>query len=268
MPFVQLHALQRAPSHLTGKEPGQPRVLSKRDDSFDSAMAAIIDLAEVGGARNLRISEFVARFASVSPKALQSAMRRQVAIGRLIRPSVIKEHVLIVPTEYQFANVVPIELWLDYFLTSVLKVPYYVGYISAARIHGVCDEPLEITQVVLQQQRRTLSVRDARIIFYQRYNEHAPTEWHDTANGRIKVSTPETTCIDLLRASSPDRRYQHLDRIIQSLLNLCTVAGIRDALEAFKDLDISARLQSIATNSGQSKIAAAIDAWRNSSAKQ
>jgi AbiEi antitoxin C-terminal domain len=241
-----------------------PLIIRSNVNSTEEAVAAAIHIAEIGGTRNFRISELAASLPAVAPRALQSALRRQISVGRLIRPSPVLDHVFIVPREYQIANVVPVELWLDYFLTKVLEIPYYVGYLSAARIHGVYVDRLEITQVALEQRRRDLNMRAGRIVFYQRYNKAAPVRWHETSNGRIRISTPETTCFDLLKSSSPDRRQRHLDQIILELVNMGTADGTRDALIAFNDLQSAARLQLIAIAAGKSEIAAAIKEWRNS----
>jgi hypothetical protein len=241
----------------------EPSIINSGAQAIENAIISAIDLAEIGGLRNFRISDLASSFPSAAPRVLQSALRRQISAGRLVRPSTVMDHMVIVPPEYQSADVVPIELWLDSFLYSFLALPYYVGYLSAAQVHGVFDEPLRITQVAVEQRRHDLRVRSARIVFYQRYKKSAPVQWHETSIGRIRISTPETTCIDLLRASSPDRRRPHLDRIIRGLLNISTVGGMRDALNAFRDPGSAARLQSIASDAGKSNMVATIAEWRN-----
>jgi len=104
------------------------------------------------------------------------------------------EHWLIVPLQYAIAGSPPLETWLDSYLRKTLQVPYYVGLLSAAEVYGASPYAVMVTQVMVEHRRRTVIVGRHEIVFHTRTRiETMPTRWHETADGRFRVSTPELT---------------------------------------------------------------------------
>jgi len=72
--------------------------------------------------------------------------------------------------------------------------------LSAAEAYGVSPYPTTVTQVMVPAQRRPITVGRQRIVFHTRANiTPLPIRWHETADGRFLISTPELTMLDLIR---------------------------------------------------------------------
>jgi len=78
--------------------------------------------------------------------------------------------------------------------------------LSAAEVYGVSPYPTTVTQVMVPAQRRPITVGRQRIVFHTRANiTPLPTRWHETADGRFLISTPELTMLDGHRYGSEDK---------------------------------------------------------------
>jgi predicted transcriptional regulator of viral defense system len=83
-------------------------------------------------------------------------------------------------------------------LMGHLGVQYYVGWLSAAAIHGSAHHAVQVTQVASSRPVAARHFGRGRIQFYIRSNVGAiPTVPHRTDTGDVPVSTPEATCLDL-----------------------------------------------------------------------
>jgi predicted transcriptional regulator of viral defense system len=102
-----------------------------------------------------------------------------------------------VPPQYRAWGAPPALEFLDALMTH-LNVPYYVGWLSAASIHGSAHHAAQVTQVATG---RTVAARAAgrsRIKFYRRGRiAEVPTTAHLSPAGEVPVSTPEATALDV-----------------------------------------------------------------------
>jgi predicted transcriptional regulator of viral defense system len=79
-----------------------------------------------------------------------------------------------------------------------LGAEYYVGWLSAAAIHGSAHHAAQVTQVASSRPVAARHIGRGRVQFYARANVQAiPTVPHRTDTGNVPVSTPEATCLDL-----------------------------------------------------------------------
>lgn len=60
-----------------------------------------------------------------------------------------------------------------------------------------------VTQVMVADKRRPVTVGRHELVFHAcSHIEAMPTRWHDSADGRFKISTPELTALDLIQRAS------------------------------------------------------------------
>ena len=107
-----------------------------------------------------------------------------------------------VPPEYRTWGAPPgIEL-IDAVMRH-LDVRYYVGWLSAAAIHGAAHHAPQVFQVAVSRHVRDRTVGRTRFRFVQRPSAmDLPTIARSTRSGSARVSTAETTVLDL--ATDPD----------------------------------------------------------------
>lgn len=108
-----------------------------------------------------------------------------------------------VPPEFRQAGAPPPLHYIDP-LMGHLRHPYYVGFLSAAAIHGAAHHPSMILQVATPARLRDRQIGGSRISFIQRVaTDQRATQQSNTPTGRVTVSTSSTTVLDL--ADSPGR---------------------------------------------------------------
>ncbi len=133
----------------------------------------------------------------VSEEALRKAVQRLVAKRRLAAPR--RGFYVIVPVEYREAEAPPPSWFIDD-LMKFLGQPYYVGLLSAAALHGPAHQQPQEFQVVTNKQLRSMNVGRARFHFFRKLHlERTPTMEVQTETGAMRVSTPESTALDLVR---------------------------------------------------------------------
>ena len=131
-----------------------------------------------------------------------SATAARLALSRLARKSMIAQPArgfyVIVPPEYRSLGCLPAEQ----FIPSVMRIrarPYYGGLLSAAQYHGAVHHRPEQFQVLVQDPLRPIECGQVRAAFIVRKRlRMVPTQFFKTPRGKIRVSTPEATAIDLV----------------------------------------------------------------------
>ncbi len=83
-------------------------------------------------------------------------------------------------------------------LANHLGVSYYVGWLSAAEVHGAAHQAPQVFQVAVSRQVRPREVGRTRFEFFQRgHLESIPVVERATRSGTARVSTPEATALDI-----------------------------------------------------------------------
>lgn len=126
------------------------------------------------------------------------------AISRLKRKKQIaspaKGFYLIVPPQYQAMECLPAEMFIAD-LMQYLKLPYYVGFLSAAQFYGSAHQKPQRFQVVTSKNRLPIHCGRIFIEFIAHKNMiDFPTRTFNTTAGFIKVATPEVLAADLVSA--------------------------------------------------------------------
>ena len=133
---------------------------------------------------------------NVLPIAARSSLRRLREKGVIAR--LMRGFYLILPPEYRKVGCMPPEYFIND-LMQHLSQTYYVGLLSAAQFHGAAHQQPQQFQVLVSKARSAINCGQARIVFVARENvDQMPTQNFNTNYGVVRVSTPETTVMDLV----------------------------------------------------------------------
>ena len=164
-------------------------------------MAAIsvekwIDDRQANGSYTFLRSDAIAG-SGLSAEAVKKALQRLARRGRVLK---VKDYFyVIVPLEYQNAGGPP-AAWFIHDLMAAMQLPYYVGILTAAAQHGASHQQPQEFQVITDRSVRPLTVGRTRIRFFaSRYVAEAAVASIKTPTGTMRVATPETTAVDLVR---------------------------------------------------------------------
>jgi predicted transcriptional regulator of viral defense system len=147
-------------------------------------------------------------FASADAKSALgiSAAAVKLALNRLAKQGIIaspaRSFYVIVPPEYRSLGCLPADQFISA-LMKRLKLPYYVGLLSAAQYHGAAHHRPQEFQVMLPVNRRPIHCGKVSVAFIARKRiADVPVREFNTPRGTVRVSTPEATALDLVG-------YQH-----------------------------------------------------------
>ncbi len=125
---------------------------------------------------------------------------------------------VLIPPEFRTWCAVPASHFVDDMMRH-LGHAYYVGYLSAAEIHDAAHQRPQVFQVVTDERLKTRTFGRVRVKFI--LNAHTadrPTMTVNTPTGTIRVSTPETTILDLVSAPEHSGGLSNIATIIGDLL--------------------------------------------------
>lgn len=158
-----------------------------------TATSYITDLAESG--RYHFTTAEAAHALGVSLVATRAALRRLAAKLAIASPA--RGFHVIVPPEYRRLGCLPPEQFIPQ-LMALRRLPYYVGLLSAAELHGAAHHRPQQFQVMVERPRPPISCGQVRVAFIaRRAVARAPVEERNTPRGTVRVSTPEVTALDL-----------------------------------------------------------------------
>lgn len=131
-----------------------------------------------------------------------TAAAAKLTLNRLAKQGMIaspaRGFYVIVPPEYQSLGCLP----ADQFIPDLMArqgLSYYVGLLSAAQYHGAGHHRPQVFQVMVAKNRRPISCGAVRVSFIARHGvDDVATVPINTARGTIRVSTPESTALDLV----------------------------------------------------------------------
>ncbi len=126
----------------------------------------------------------------------------KVALSRLAKKGLVaspaRGFYVIVPPEYRSLGGLPPEQFVPA-LMEKLKLPYYVGLLTAAQYHGAAHQRPQEFQVFLERARLPIRLGKVRVRFLVRKRlKDVPALNLNTQRGTIRVSTPEATALDLV----------------------------------------------------------------------
>jgi predicted transcriptional regulator of viral defense system len=156
---------------------------------------------------------------SVVPVSLQRARdSRKIA-------SVTKGGWVPVPPEYREAGAPPPLHYIDPLMRH-LGHPYYVGFLSAARIHGASHQAPMALQVVTPALLRNRRIAGSRLEFIRRAAaDIRPTGLSNVPTGRVNVATPAVVVLDLVEAPDLGGGLGNVATVIGDLVQASALDG-------------------------------------------
>ena len=152
----------------------------------------------------------------VSAASVPASLERSRMAGKLI--SVTKGGWVPVPPEFRSAGAPPPSHFIHQVMDH-LGHPYYVGFLSASAILGVSHQAPMVFQVVTPARLRSRRIGRGRIQFIQRAAAAERPRWqHGVPTGRIWVSTPEVTVLDLVESPRDGAGLSNVATVVGGML--------------------------------------------------
>ncbi len=170
----------------------------------------------IGRGRHFISSAEIAEMFVIDPASVPGSLERARRAGKLL--SVTKGGWVPVPAEYRSAGAPPVSHFIDQ-LMQHLGHSYYVGFLSAAALHGASHQAPMVFQVATPAKLRERRIGRSRLRFIQRTaTAGRPRRQHNVPTGRIWVSTPEVTLFDLVESPEEGGGLSNIATIIGELL--------------------------------------------------
>lgn len=143
------------------------------------------------------------------------------AAGRLIQKerllSIKPGFFIIIPLEYKIWGSLPPE-WFIKDLMAYLELPYYVGLLSAAALHGAAHQAPQQFQVMTNAVVSSIRKQKLNIRFFKNKRiEQILFNERQTQTGTLRVSTPEATALDLVRFYKSSGYFSHIATVLSEL---------------------------------------------------
>ncbi len=185
--------------------------------------------------------------------ATYHSLRRLRKRGWLAMPR--RGFYLIVDPEYRQLGALPATAWIDD-LMRFHGVPYYVGLLSAASMHGAAHQQPQELQVVAGAVLRPLTVGRTRIrFFFRRQMDLAVTEKLKTSSGYIPVSTPEMTAYDLVRYRKGAGSIDHVATVLAELAERLDAKRLLAIARKGEEIPVIQRLGYLLARTGHADLA-------------
>jgi predicted transcriptional regulator of viral defense system len=138
---------------------------------------------------------------------------------------------IIVPPKYREWGIIPAEQFIGP-LMAHLMLPYYVGLLSAAELHGAGHHRPQEYHIVVEGVKKKMTIRGLEIAFFTGSSiGKLPTQRMAVRTGYIAVSTPEVTALDLVKYY---KRVGFLDNVGTVLADLVGKMSSRALLRLVK----------------------------------
>ncbi len=166
--------------------------------------------------RHFVTTDEVAELVGVEPTVVSASLQRPREANKIV--SVTKGGWVPVPPEYREAGAPPPLHYIDPLMRH-LGHPYYVGLLSAARLHGASHQVPMVLQVVTPALLRDRRIGSNRIEFIRRSSTaRRPTVERNVPTGRINVAAPAVTVLDLVEAPAAGGGLGNVATVIGDLL--------------------------------------------------
>ncbi|MGK5084752.1 type IV toxin-antitoxin system AbiEi family antitoxin [Bdellovibrionota bacterium FG-1] len=194
-----------------------------------------------------------------SPNAFIKASLRLIRKDKLFRPT--NGFYVIIPTEYRSGKSVPPEWYIDA-LMKFHGLPYYVGGLSAAALHGAAHQAPQELQVITTKPLRLVTAHRTRIRFLtKKALEKTPVQEMKTHTGYFKVSTPEATAFDLVRYYRWAGYLNNVTTVLAELSERLDPKKLVDAAIADGEIAQAQRLGFLLEKYGEKKTVSELRKW-------
>jgi predicted transcriptional regulator of viral defense system len=193
----------------------------------------------------------------VTPRGFLKAAERQQQRHALLNPR--HGFYVVVPPHYHSWGAPPPSWYIDDLMQHEGH-PYYVGLLKAAELHGATHQAVMEFQVVTD--KRIPNIRAGRSIVSFVYRKDMARiadaiEDHKTDTGRMKISSPELTALDLLRYAHVAGTIDSIATVLNDLATKMRPAPLAKLAPAFERTAIQ-RLGYLLDHLNHSECAAAL----------
>jgi hypothetical protein len=91
--------------------------------------------------------------------------------------------------------------------------------------------------------------------------EEMPTRWHESSDGRYRVSTPELTVLDLIQRERAVGGMDRVREVLRALWPHCSGDGLLQALNAVQSVPAAQRLGALLSLDGGSELMEPLADW-------
>lgn len=217
-----------------------------------------IEKLQAGGKYTFLRSEAVTE-SGLSAEAVKKALQR---LARRRRIAKIKDYFyVIVPLEYLQAGATPAS-WFIHDLMTAMHLPYYVGLLTAAGLHGASHQQPQEFQVVTDRSVRPLLAGRTKIRFIaSKYVANVSTTNIKTPTGSMRVSTPEATAVDLVRLPRIAGSLDYVATVVAELLPVLDAKRLAAAVRKIGDVPNAQRLGFLLDRVGARRLTGALRNW-------
>ena len=162
-------------------------------------------------------TEDAAEMAGIKPESARPALARLIKNKLAFSPA--RGLYIPIPPEFRSWGTVPAAWFIDPFMAHLGR-GYYVGYLSAAEVHGAAHQRPQVFQVVVDRDVRDREFGRVRLRFItNRGAAELPTVRVNTPTGTMVVSTPELTAIDLANRPENGGALHNVATVLIDLAN-------------------------------------------------
>jgi predicted transcriptional regulator of viral defense system len=154
--------------------------------------------------------------------------------GRLFRPRC--GFYVVVPPQHRSWGAPPPSWYIDDLMRFIAR-PYYVGLLKAAELHGATHQAVTEFQVVTDRQLAPIEAGRSVLKFFFRKaigDVADGIDEHKTDTGRMKVSSPELTALDLLRYPTAGVGLDNIATVLTDLGERLDVSRLSRLAKAFE----------------------------------
>lgn len=196
---------------------------------------------------------------NTSEVAFMRAAQRHQKKGILLRP--VTGFYVIIEVEHRDAGGPPGIHFINK-LMKYLKLPYYVGMLSAARFHGATHQAVMETQVLTLRPLPMIKYGRHQIRFItNKFTEKIPKQTLETPHGSILISTPEATLFDLVRYHKKAVGFSHIATIILEMKDKIKGKSLLTIAEIYHEIPIVQRVGFLLDTYGNKKSTTALLNW-------
>jgi predicted transcriptional regulator of viral defense system len=195
----------------------------------------------------------------ISRIALSRAAERLIQKKRIIHP--VRGFYVIVPIEKRHSGA-PDPLWFIDALMKYHGLPYYVGVLSAAALHGAAHQAPQEIQIVTNSQLRPLEAGTFRIRFLKKKSANVTaTQLFKTPTGQIPVSTPEATALDLVKYLRWAGQLNNTTTVLSELAEKIDATRLVTAAKSCGELAVVQRLGYLLDQVAATKLTKKLHEW-------
>lgn len=190
--------------------------------------------------------------------AVQTALRRLKERGRVVSPR--RGFYVVVPPEYRATGSPPASWFIDDLMRFVGQ-PYYVGLLSAAALHGAAHQQPMRFQVVTDRPTRTARAGRVTVHFVKSgVVRTMRVEDMQTETGSMRVASPETTALDLVRYPAAAGHLGNLATVLAELSERLDATALAAQLSMVRVPDVQ-RLGYLLDAVGAGDLAVSLATW-------